>query len=277
MTDPGKLRAGGAATPGGSPLPAALTIAGSDSGGGAGIQADLKTFQRFHVYGTSALTLVTAQNTQGVREVHLLPPALVASQVAAVMEDFEVRAAKTGALGSAALVEAVATAVAEHAIPNLVVDPVMVSKHGDPLLGEEAVNALERLLFPLATLVTPNLYEAAALVGGRAESEDGMRDAARALCDRGAAAVLVKGGHLPGDEAVDLFYDGSEFLRLAAPRVDTPHTHGTGCTYSAAIAALLARGETLVDSVRQAKDFTTRAIATAPGLGHGCGPVNHWA
>ena len=257
--------------------PVALTIAGSDSGGGAGIQADLKTFHRFGVYGTSALTLITAQNTVGVREVQLLRPELVAKQIEVVAGDFEVRAAKTGALGSEELIEAVATAVEEHAIPNLVVDPVMISKHGDPLLPTGAVEVLERCLFPRAALVTPNLREATELLGVPVENEDRMRDAARAIRDLGAAAVLVKGGSLPGEEAVDLFYDGAEFVRLAAPRIDTPHTHGTGCTCSAAITALLARGETLIDAVRQAKDFMSRAIASAPGLGHGHGPVNHWA
>jgi hydroxymethylpyrimidine/phosphomethylpyrimidine kinase len=255
----------------------ALTIAGSDSGGGAGIQADLKTFHRFGVYGTSALTLVTAQNTAGVREVQLLPPALVASQIAAVAEDFEVRAAKTGALGSEDLIEAVATAVREHAIPNLVVDPVMISKHGDPLLPKTAVDALKQRLFPRALLVTPNLHEAAALLGSPVGTEAGMRDAARAVRDLGARAALVKGGHLAGDQAIDLLWDGAEFLRLPARRIETPHTHGSGCTYSAAIVALLARGETLTSAVRQAKDFISRAIASAPGIGHAYGPVNHWA
>jgi hydroxymethylpyrimidine/phosphomethylpyrimidine kinase len=255
----------------------ALTIAGSDSGGGAGIQADLKTFQRFGVYGTSALTLVTAQNTLGVRGVALLSPELVVAQIAAVAEDFEVRAAKTGALGSAELIEAVAAAVEEHALPNLVVDPVMISKHGDALLAAGAIDVLKARLFPKASLVTPNLHEAAALLGREVGSEAEMRDAARAVCDLGAAAALVKGGHLPGGEAVDLLYDGSEFLRLAAPRIETPHTHGTGCTYSAAIAALLARGATLVDAVREAKEFISRAIAAAPGVGHGHGPVDHSA
>jgi hydroxymethylpyrimidine/phosphomethylpyrimidine kinase len=257
--------------------PIALTIAGSDSGGGAGIQADLKTFHHFGVYGSSALTLITAQNTLGVREVHLLRPELVAKQIEVVAGDFELGAAKTGALGSQELIEAVAAGVEEHAIANLVVDPVMISKRGDRLLLKGAVDVLARCLFPRAVLVTPNLWEAAELLGGPVESEGQMRDAARAVRDLGAAAVLVKGGHLPGEEAVDLFYDGAEFVRLAVPRIDTPHTHGTGCTYSAAITALLARGETLVDAVRQAKDFISRAIASAPGLGHGHGPVNHWA
>ena len=255
----------------------ALTIAGSDSGGGAGIQADLKTFQRFGVYGTSALTLVTAQNTVGVRAVELLPTQLITQQIASVAEDFEVRAAKTGALGSGEIIEAVAAALEEHAIPNPVVDPVMISKHGDSLLDAGAVETLKARLFPKAALVTPNLHEAAALLGRVVESEEAMREAARAVCDLGAAAALVKGGHLPGGEAVDFFYDGSDFVRLAAPRIETPHTHGTGCTYSAAITALLARGETLAEAIREAKDYISRAIAGAPGIGHGHGPVDHLA
>ena len=277
MSDSMEQQRSRAPKPAGATPRIALTIAGSDSGGGAGIQADLKTFHRFGVYGTSALTLITAQNTLGVWEVHLLRPELVSKQIEVVAVDFEVSAAKTGALGSQELIEAVAAGVEEHAIPNLVVDPVMISKHGDPLLAKGAVDALQCLLFPRASLVTPNLHEAAKLLGRPVDSEDRMRDAARSVRDLGAAAVLVKGGHLPGEEAVDLFYDGAEFVRLAAPRIDTPHTHGTGCTYSAAITALLARGETLVDAVRQAKDFISRAIASAPGLGHGHGPVNHWA
>jgi hydroxymethylpyrimidine/phosphomethylpyrimidine kinase len=220
----------------------ALTIAGSDSSGGAGIQADLKTFQRFGVYGASAVTLITAQNTLGVRELYPLPPELVASQIAAVAEDLDVRAAKTGALGSSELIEIVADSVARHAIPNLVVDPVMISKHGDALLAGEAVEALKRRLIPGAALVTPNLHEAGALLGRPVQSEERMRDAARALRGLGAAAVLVKGGNLAGGEAVDLLYDGDEFTRLATPRIQTPHTHGSGCTYAAAITALLARG-----------------------------------
>ncbi len=255
----------------------ALTIAGSDSGGGAGIQADLKTFQRFGAYGTSAVTLVTAQNTVGVRGVELLPPEFVVQQIAAVMEDFDVGAAKTGALGSAGIIEAVAAALEEHAPAHLVVDPVMISKHGDSLLDPSAVDALKAHLLPRASLVTPNLHEAGALLGRPVASEAEMRDAARAVFDLGAAAALVKGGHLPGGEAVDLLYSGSEFVRFAAPRIDTPHTHGTGCTYSAAIVALLARGETLQGAVREAIAFISRAISAAPGIGHGQGPVDHSA
>jgi len=255
----------------------ALTIAGSDSGGGAGIQADLKTFQRFGVYGASAITLVTAQNTVGVRDVELLAPEFVARQIAAVAEDFELRAAKTGALGSAAIIDAVATAIGAHAFANLVVDPVMISKHGDLLLDHEASEALKTLLFPRAALVTPNLHEAAALLGRAVGSETEMRDAARAACELGARAALVKGGDLPGANAVDIFYDGSEFTRLTAPRIETRHTHGAGCTYSAAITALLARGTPLIDAVHAAKDFISRAIAAAPRIGHGHGPVDHSA
>ena len=255
----------------------ALSIAGSDSSGGAGIQADLKTFQRFGVYGASALTLVTAQNTVGVREVQLLRPELVELQIAAVVEDLEVDATKTGALGSVELVRVVAHAIERYGISPVVVDPVMISKHGDALLEKDAVEALKRSLVPLATLITPNLHEAGALLGRPVESEARMRDAARALCELGAGAALVKGGHLPGGEAVDLLYDGAEFLRLAAPRVETLHTHGTGCTYAAALTALLARGEPLAAAAREAKDFITRSIKSAPGLGHGHGPVNHQA
>ena len=255
----------------------ALTIAGSDSGGGAGIQADLKTFQRFGVYGASAITLVTAQNTLGVRGVELLPPEFVAQQIAAVAEDFELRAAKTGALGSAEIIEAVAAAIEANAFPNVVVDPVMISKHGDLLLAPEASDALKIHLLPRASLVTPNLYEVAVLLGRAVGNEAEMRDSARAMCDLGAGAALVKGGHLSGGNAVDVLYDGSEFVHLVAPRIETRHTHGTGCTYSAAITALLARGGTLVAAVREAKDFISRAIAAAPGIGRGHGPVDHSA
>ncbi len=219
---------------------------------------------------------MTAQNTLGVRGVELLPPELVAQQIAAVAEDFELRAAKTGALGSAAIIEAVAAAIEAHAVP-LVVDPVMISKHGDRLLAPGAAEVLKARLLPKASLVTPNLHEAAELVGRAVGNEAEMRDAARAICSLGARAALVKGGHLPGGEAVDLLYDGAEFIRLAAPRIGTRHTHGTGCTYSAAITALMARGQTLADAVREAKEFVTRAIAGAPAIGHGHGPVDHTA
>ena len=257
--------------------PVALSIAGSDSGGGAGIQADLKVFHRFEVYGTSAVTLVTAQNTRGVARVELLAPDLVVAQIDAVASDFTVAAAKTGALGSAAIVAAVAEAVARHGLAPLVVDPVMISKHGHALLDAAAVAALRDALLPRAALVTPNLPEAAALVGGDLASERSVEAAARALHALGAGAVLVKGGHGGGEEVADLLFDGRDLIWLRAPRQSTQHTHGTGCTYSAAITARLALGDDLVSAVRTAHAYVARAIATAPKLGHGQGPVNHWA
>jgi hydroxymethylpyrimidine/phosphomethylpyrimidine kinase len=258
--------------------PIALTVAGSDSGGGAGIQADLKTFHHFGVYGTSALTLVTAQNTLGVRRVELLPVSLVAAQIDAVAEDLRPDAVKTGALGSAAIAEAVAAAAARHDLRPLVVDPVMISKHGHPLLPADAVEALRRTLLPHATLATPNLPEAAALLGGGAiPDEHAMAEAARALRALGPEAVLLKGGHGGGAEVVDLLFDGTACTWLRAPRLDTRHTHGTGCSYSAAIAARLAAGDALAAAVRTAHAWLARAIASAPGLGSGHGPVDHWA
>ena len=255
----------------------ALTIAGSDSGGGAGVQADLKVFHRFGVYGTSALTLVTAQNTLGVQALHPLPPELVIAQIAAVATDLGLDAAKTGALGSAEVVEAVAWAVERYGVRPLVVDPVMAATHGPLFLAEEAIQALKARLLPKATLVTPNLHEAQALLGRPIQTEAEMREAALALLELGPRAVLLKGGHLEGAEAVDYLAEGGQLHRLAAPRHPTPHTHGTGCTYAAAITALLARGRGLLEAVREAKAFVTRAIRKAPGLGRGRGPLNHWA
>ena len=255
----------------------ALTIAGSDSGGGAGIQADLKTFHRFGVFGMSALTLVTAQSTVGVRHVHVLDPELVVAQIDAVLEDLGAEAVKTGALGSVAVIEAVCGALRAHGVTNLVVDPVMISKHGDPLLAPEAVAVLARSLLPLARVVTPNLPEASALTGRRIGNELEALEAARAIHGLGAGAVVIKGGHRLGGEALDILFDGAEVLRLPAPLIETRSTHGSGCTYSAAITARLAAGASLADAVREAKAFLTRAIESAPGLGSGHGPVNHWA
>ncbi|WP_038045229.1 bifunctional hydroxymethylpyrimidine kinase/phosphomethylpyrimidine kinase [Thermus caliditerrae] len=255
----------------------ALTIAGSDSGGGAGVQADLKTFFRFGVYGASALTLVTAQNTLGVRRLELLPPELVYAQIQSVAEDLPVHAAKTGALGDAAIVEAVAEAVARFRIAPLVVDPVMVAKGGDPLLAPGAVQALKTRLFPLATLITPNRLEAEALLQRPIRTLQEAEEAARDLLDLGPRAVLLKGGHLEGEEAVDLLATPEGVLAFRAPRVPTRHTHGTGCTLSAAIAALLALGKPLEGAVGEAKAYLTRALETAPGLGRGHGPLNHFA
>uniref|UniRef100_A0A7V4EFA1 hydroxymethylpyrimidine kinase n=2 Tax=Thermus tengchongensis TaxID=1214928 RepID=A0A7V4EFA1_9DEIN len=255
----------------------ALTIAGSDSGGGAGVQADLKTFFRFGVYGASALTLVTAQNTLGVQRLELLPPELVYAQIQSVAEDLPVHAAKTGALGDAAIVEAVAEAVARFRIAPLVVDPVMVAKGGDPLLAPGAVQALKTRLFPLATLITPNRLEAEALLQRPIRTLREAEEAAQDLLDLGPRAVLLKGGHLEGEEAVDLLATPEGVLAFRAPRVPTRHTHGTGCTLSAAIAALLALGKPLEGAVGEAKAYLTRALETAPGLGHGHGPLNHFA
>jgi hydroxymethylpyrimidine/phosphomethylpyrimidine kinase len=252
----------------------ALTIAGSDSGGGAGIQADLKTFAVLGVWGTSALTSVTVQNTLGVTRVSDVPPDVVGAQIRAVATDIGVDAAKTGMLSSAAIVEAVADAVSETGISKLVVDPVFVSKHGHPLLQEDAVKALRRLILPLAILVTPNLPEAAGLTGLTVETGDNLRRAAEAILELGAGAVLVKGGHLKGSRSDDLFVDRERTEWLPAERIDTADTHGTGCVLSAAVAAYLARREDLVDAVRKGKEFVTEAIRHSVRIGGGIGPVS---
>jgi hydroxymethylpyrimidine/phosphomethylpyrimidine kinase len=251
------------------PTPVALTIAGSDPSGGAGIQADLKTFHRFGVYGEAVVTLITVQNTRGVRRVEVLDAGLVVEQIRAAIEDIPPGAAKTGALGNRAVAEAVSTLAEDFDFP-LVVDPVMTSKHGVPLWDGP--------MPPIRSfLITPNLHEAGALAGFVVDDLDSMRRAARKLREMGAANVLIKGGHLRG-EAVDLLYTSAgEFQEFAAPRIDTPHTHGTGCTYSAAITAELAKGTALEAAVARAKAFITEAIRTNPGLGGGCGPLNHFA
>lgn len=254
-------------------MPVALTIAGSDPSGGAGIQADLKTFHQFRVYGEAVITLITVQNTQKVSRVELLDPSLIREQMEAVLTDIPPAAAKTGALGSAAIIEAVAETIGD--VP-LVVDPVMISKHGAPLLASSAAEAMRRSLFARALLLTPNLHEAAALTGLKVDTEGQMVTAARCLMELGPRAVLVKGGHLAG-QASDVLVTPTSVDWFTADRTDTPHTHGTGCTYSAAITALLARGLALRDAVAQAKHFIAEAIRTNPGLGHGQGPVNHFA
>jgi hydroxymethylpyrimidine/phosphomethylpyrimidine kinase len=239
-------------------LPRALTIAGSDSGGGAGIQADLKVFLALGCHGMSAITALTAQNTVEVSDIHLVPPAFVSAQIDAVARDIGVDAAKTGMLGSAAIVDEVARAVSAHGIDQLVVDPVFVSKHRDRLLAEDAVGALKASLFPRALLITPNLYEASALLGG------------------GDITSLkeMKDGHLPGDESVDVFWDGNVSTELTGVRYDTQDTHGTGCALSAAIAAFLAHGDSLQDAVHRGKRFVSGAIRRSIRLGDGFGPVN---
>jgi hydroxymethylpyrimidine/phosphomethylpyrimidine kinase len=252
----------------------ALSIAGSDSGGGAGIQADLNTFAALGVFGTTAITAVTVQNTTGVSGYEELDPSTVHDQIVAVVSDIGVDAAKTGMLASARIVGAVAEAAEDVGLPNLVVDPVFVSKHGNPLLAPDAVDALRTKIVPLATLVTPNLPEAAGLAGFDVRTPDDMRAAAEAILRLGARAVLVKGGHLESASADDLFFDGRRLLWIEAPRLPTKDTHGTGCVLSAAIAASLARGDDLVTSVRKGKRFVTRAIEHALAIGTGIGPVD---
>jgi len=250
-------------------LPVALTIAGSDPSGGAGLQADLKTFHRFGVYGEAVVTLITVQNTIGIERVETLAPDLVLAQIRAVLADIPPSAAKTGALGNASIMEAVAEAAKRFGFP-LVVDPVMISKHGGRLGGTSTLVAQ-------AYLLTPNLDEASHLTGFPVDDRDSMHRAAQALAAMGARNVLVKGGHLLGD-ALDLLYlEGGEVHEFSAARIDTPHTHGTGCTYSAAITAELAKGTGLVQAVSLAKTFVTEAIRSNPGLGHGAGPLNHFA
>ena len=253
----------------------ALTIAGSDSGGGAGIQADLKTFAALGVYGTSALTAITAQNTLGVTGVQELTPDMVGAQIDAVISDIGTDAVKTGMLSNSRIIQVVADKVAEHSLPNLVVDPVMVAKGGDPLLQEEAVDALRTLLVPLALVVTPNLPEASVLVGYPVENLEQARQAARDIVAMGSRSVVVKGGHLQGD-AVDVFYNGSDFREFSAPRVETTSTHGTGCTFASAIAAGLAKGMAVEEAVSQAKEYVTEAIRKSFPVGSGHGPLNHF-
>ncbi len=255
----------------------ALTIAGSDPSGGAGLQADLKTFHHYGVYGEAVVTLITVQNTRGVDRVETLTPDLVLAQLDAVLADIPPAAAKTGALGSRAVIEAIADAAARFTFP-LVIDPVMISKHGARLMDDESSEVLIRHLIPRAYLLTPNLDEAEAIVGFPVHTPEDMRRAASELAGMGAANVLVKGGHLQGGDALDiLLLQSGEFAEFSVARVNTPHTHGSGCTYSAAITAGLAKGLALADAVERAKKFVTRAIQTAPGLGGGQGPLNHWA
>lgn len=258
-----------------NPLSVVLTIAGSDSGGGAGIQADLKTFHAFGAFGTSAVTAITAQNTRGVTGVHPIPVAMVRAQIDAVVDDLAPGAAKTGMLASRELVEAVADAVAEHEMRDLVVDPVMVATSGDRLLDEDAVSAVRDRLMPLARVVTPNTHEAALLTGRPVNGVDDLVGVGRALVEAGAEAALMKGGHLEGDEVVDILVTAGGERRWTHRRIGGREAHGTGCTLSAAIAAGLARGRTLEDAVGDAVDFVARALAAAPELGRGATPLNH--
>ncbi|OGQ52820.1 MAG: bifunctional hydroxymethylpyrimidine kinase/phosphomethylpyrimidine kinase [Deltaproteobacteria bacterium RIFCSPLOWO2_02_56_12] len=257
------------------PIYKALTIAGSDSGAGAGIQADLKTFAAFGVYGTSVITAITAQNTVGVTKILELPADLVAAQLDAVVEDIGAQALKTGMLANSAIIEIVAEKIREHRLHNLVVDPVMVAKGGDLLLRPEAIEALRSRLIPLAVIVTPNLPEAEQLTGIPGSRLQDIKESARRIIAMGARSVVIKGGHRKGP-ATDIFYDGKKFRELSAPRVRTPNTHGTGCTFSAAIAAGLAKGEKLENAVVQAKRYITQAIRKGFPIGSGHSPVHHF-
>jgi hydroxymethylpyrimidine/phosphomethylpyrimidine kinase len=254
----------------------ALTIAGSDSGGGAGIQADLKTFAAHGVYGTSAITALTAQNTRGVTGVHVVPSEFVTAQIEAVVADIGCDAVKTGMLASAAIVEVTAAAVESLDLPNLVVDPVMVAKGGDRLLAEDAVHAIKSTLLRLARVVTPNVPEAEVLSGIRIGSLDDMRRAAASILKLGPKAVIVKGGHLDGAQAIDLLIDAHGEHVLTAPRLDVRHTHGTGCTFAAAIAARLALGAPLDEAARLAKEYVTGAMRHGIDVGSGHQPLGHF-
>ncbi len=255
-------------------MPVAMTIAGSDSGGGAGIQADLKTFAAFGVHGTSAVTAITAQNTLTVTSIHEVPVRVIRAQIDAVVEDIGVRAAKTGMLASAEIIEAVSAAIREHGIPNVVVDPVMFAKGGARLLHNNAIAALYRYLLPLAAVVTPNIPEAEVLLGRSIVTLDDRRQAARELVALGPRAAVVKGGHDSTPDAIDVYWDGAEMVELSSRRIETKNTHGSGCVFSAAISAGLARGWEPLEAVRAAKAFIAGAIEHSLELGKGHGPVN---
>ena len=252
-----------------------MTIAGSDSGGGAGIQADLKTFSALGVFGTSTLTAITAQNTVGVTAVHEIPTDVIAAQIDAVVSDIGADAVKTGMLSSSPIVATVADAVRRHGIANLVVDPVMVAKSGDRLLRQEAIATIRNELIPLAKVVTPNIPEAEDLTGQSIESDDDVRRAAEAIIGMGAKSVVIKGGHREGPPT-DVLYDGEEFLEFTTERIPSTNTHGTGCTFASAVAAGLAHGLETPAAVRQAKDYVTAAISAAYPIGQGHGPLHHF-
>ncbi|MFA5908910.1 MAG: bifunctional hydroxymethylpyrimidine kinase/phosphomethylpyrimidine kinase [Vicinamibacterales bacterium] len=257
-------------------MPAALTIAGSDSGAGAGIQADLKTFAAHGVYGTCAITALTAQNTLGVTGIHVVPDDFVTAQIEAVAGDFGCQAVKTGMLATSQIVEAVAAAVESFDLPNLVVDPVMVAKSGDHLLDDEAVHALRWTLLRLARVVTPNIPEAEVLAKMEVRTVDDMREAARRIATFKPGAVVIKGGHLAGPQVIDLLFENGEFHEFVGPRIEGRNTHGTGCTFAAAIAAHLALGGELKDAVREAKAYVAGAMSPGIPLGRGHRPLDHF-
>jgi hydroxymethylpyrimidine/phosphomethylpyrimidine kinase len=254
----------------------ALTIAGSDSGGGAGIQADLKTMHAHGVFGTSVITAVTAQNTVEVTEAYELPTSLIKAQMNAVLDDFDIAAAKTGMLSSSDIVKTVSDTLRKREVSKLVVDPVMISKSGYKLLKDDAIRTLTRELLSIALVVTPNLHEAQLLAAMPIGSIEQMKRAARRICEHGCQSVLIKGGHAEFKKATDLLFDGEEFHEFEAEFVDTKNLHGTGCTYSAAITARLALGEPLVDAVGHAKTYISRAIEASLDIGRGHGPTHHF-
>ena len=256
-------------------IPKAMTIAGSDSGGGAGVQADLKTFAALGVYGASTLTAITAQNTVAVTSVHEIPTDVITAQIDAVLTDIGANAVKTGMLSSSDIIECVCEALEIHGVQRLVVDPVMIAKSGDALLREDAIGSLRTRLLPLAMVVTPNIPEAEALTETTIVSDADVRRAAEAIVGMGARSVVVKGGHREGP-ATDLFYDGKEFKEFTTPRFDTVNTHGTGCTFASAVAAGLARGMVVTDAVALAKDYVTEGIRHSFSIGQGHGPLNHF-
>ena len=258
------------------PIKQVLTIAGSDSGGGAGIQADIKSMSANGVFAMSVVTAVTAQNTEEVTDVFELPTSIVAAQIDAVFDDFDVAAVKTGMLSSAAIVEIVARMLKPQNVTNLVVDPVMISKSGHLLLKPDAINAIKGQLFHLALLVTPNIHEAQQLSGIEIKTLADARRAAKIIHGFGCKHVLIKGGHLPTDRATDLLYDGRFFNVFKGEFIDTPHTHGTGCTFASAIAAHLAQGKSVNDAIQAAKTYLTEAIRHSLAIGHGTGPTNHF-
>lgn len=254
----------------------AMTIAGSDSSGGAGIQADLKTFFAFGVYGASAITALTVQNTQGVTGVSVMTPTFVKEQIEAIISDIPMNAVKTGMLAEENIVKEVAEFAKQGKLKNLVVDPVMISKSGHSLLSRAAMNALIDELVPNAYLITPNAFEAQEITGLKIDTIDGLKKAAEILVKMGAKNAVIKGGHLDTDDSTDVFFNGNEIQTFSSPRKDTPHTHGTGCTFASAVTACLARGMPILESVSTAKKYISAAIDSAPGLGHGHGPVDHF-
>ena len=261
-------------------IPQVLTIAGSDSGGGAGIQADLKTFQMRGVFGTAAITAVTAQNTLGVFDIAPVPIQTIQGQIKAVADDFDIAAVKIGMLGNVEIIQAVADCLAQYAFPHIVLDPVMIAKGGAPLLQDHAITALTELILPYATVITPNLPEAEALTGVQIVNEQSAQKAAHILQQMGVENVVIKGGHSQGSQSavcLDWIFTPNEHFVVTCPRIQTEQTHGTGCTFSACLTAELAKGKNFSEAVRIAKAFITAAIRQPLNLGHGHGPTNHWA